>query len=206
MPRTKEQNARIQEQRRQSILAAAIRLFAQHGFADTPVSEVARAAGVSHGAVFLYFPTKDDLFRAAVTEPLRLMEEAMAIKQDEGCPVEQLQHLVRRQMELIIHGRDVPRLAQYVLTHRDRFPEAAAELFAFADRFCRTLIPLIREGQDRGELHPGDPLSIALAYFGYINGIALVNFGSSDDTAFWEAMITLGLRIFGPVDMKGATP
>ena len=206
MPRTKEQNARIREQRRQSILAAAIPLFAHQGYADTRVAEIARAAGISHGAVFLHFPTKDDLFRAAVTEPLRTMEKALTIEQDEGSPLQQLQQLVRRQMELIIHGRDVPRLAQYVLTHRDRFPEVAAELFAFADRFCRALIPLIQEGQERGELLPGDPLSIALAYFGYINGIALVNVGSSDDTSFWEAMIKLGLRIFGPVDMEGATP
>ena len=204
MPRTKEQNARIREQRRQSILQAAIPLFAQHGYADTAISAVARAAGISHGAVFLYFSTKDDLFRAAVTEPLRTMEEASGIGQDGGSPLQQLEQLVRRQMEFIIHGRDVPRLAQYVLAHRDRFPEIAEELFAFADRFCRALIPLIQKGQEEGELLPGDPLSIALAYFGYINGIALVNFGSSDDTAFWEAMISLGLRIFGPVE--GATP
>ena len=33
-------------------------------------SEVAQAAGISHGTIFLYFPSKDALFRAAVLEPL----------------------------------------------------------------------------------------------------------------------------------------
>jgi AcrR family transcriptional regulator len=50
------------EQTRQGITEAAARLFAERGFDAVTVAEVARAAGVSEGTVFNYFPTKEDLF------------------------------------------------------------------------------------------------------------------------------------------------
>lgn len=52
------------------ILAAALEVFAERGFAAARVEEVARKAGVSKGAVYLYFETKEELFRAVVTQSI----------------------------------------------------------------------------------------------------------------------------------------
>ena len=52
------------------LLEAALDLFVQKGFAGTKVEEVAARAGVSKGTLFLYFPTKEDLFKAVVSENL----------------------------------------------------------------------------------------------------------------------------------------
>src|SRR5580692_4260119 len=46
------------------ILDAALTVFAEHGFAAAKLTEIARRAGVSKAALYLYFETKDDLFRA----------------------------------------------------------------------------------------------------------------------------------------------
>src|SRR6266566_7410263 len=53
---------RKKQRTRQAILEAAFRLFEEHGFESVTVAEVARAADVSEGTVFNYFPTKEDLF------------------------------------------------------------------------------------------------------------------------------------------------
>ena len=54
------------EQKRLSILTAAIELFCQHGFPHTSMDEVAKIAGVSKQTVYSHFGSKDDLFVAAI--------------------------------------------------------------------------------------------------------------------------------------------
>src|SRR4029450_10280258 len=54
--------ARKKEQTRRAIAEAAAQLFAEHGFDEVTVADVARAADVSEGTVFNYFPTKENLF------------------------------------------------------------------------------------------------------------------------------------------------
>lgn len=61
--RTRRKDARPGE-----LLAAALHLFVEKGFAATRVEEVAKLAGVSKGTLFLYFPSKEDLFKAVVRE------------------------------------------------------------------------------------------------------------------------------------------
>ena len=59
---------RRKEARPGELVAAALDLFVEKGFAATRAEEVAVRAGVSKGTLFLYFPTKDDLFKAVVQE------------------------------------------------------------------------------------------------------------------------------------------
>lgn len=50
------------------LLAAALDLFVEKGFAGTRAEEAAQRAGVSKGTLFLYFSTKEDLFKAVVRD------------------------------------------------------------------------------------------------------------------------------------------
>ena len=64
------------DHKRQRILDAATAVFAERDFHRVLVSEVAARAGVGKGTVYLYFPTKDDLHRAALEGSLqRLADE-----------------------------------------------------------------------------------------------------------------------------------
>jgi len=59
---------RRKEARPQELLAAALDLFVERGFAATRLDDVAKAAGVSKGTLYLYFSSKEDLFKAVVRE------------------------------------------------------------------------------------------------------------------------------------------
>jgi len=61
---------RRKEARPGELLDAALTLFVEKGFAATRVEEVAARAGVSKGTLFLYFPSKEDLFKAVVRETI----------------------------------------------------------------------------------------------------------------------------------------
>ena len=64
-PRQRRKHARPQE-----LLDAALELFVQNGYAATHSDEVARRAGVSKGTLYLYFPSKEELFKAVVRATL----------------------------------------------------------------------------------------------------------------------------------------
>ena len=58
------------DDKRERLLAAAAAVFAERDFHQVQVSDVAERAGVGKGTVYLYFPTKDDLHRAALEASL----------------------------------------------------------------------------------------------------------------------------------------
>jgi AcrR family transcriptional regulator len=68
-------DAALTLRRREQILGAAAKVFARHGFADADVQLVADAIGVGKGTVYRYFPTKRELFLAAVDRGVRRLGE-----------------------------------------------------------------------------------------------------------------------------------
>src|SRR5450830_198984 len=67
-PAVHAKHERRKDARPRELLAAALDLFVEKGFAATKVEEVARRAGVSKGTLFLYFASKEELFKAVVRE------------------------------------------------------------------------------------------------------------------------------------------
>lgn len=65
------------EDRRNAILEAATRLFAERGLAAAPTSEISKLAGVAEGTLFTYFEKKDDLINALYREIKPELADAM---------------------------------------------------------------------------------------------------------------------------------
>ena len=61
--------------RQERVLAAALGVFGRYGFRKTSMDEVARAAGISRQGLYLYFASKEALFRAAVCQELDCITE-----------------------------------------------------------------------------------------------------------------------------------
>ena len=200
MPKTAEQNTKQRLARREQILQAAIPVFARMGFAETPISDIAMAARASYGTVFLYFATKEALFRAAVLEPMAELEQVFTVEASPGTPpVEAIRRMVRAQVAYVSHQTSYLRLTQHVLGLRDRFPELAAQLFAISDRFTAQVIPVIAAGQRAGELAPGKPEVVAQAYLAFLIGLGLTVLGEPSESPLWRRLAETGLRLFGPI-------
>jgi AcrR family transcriptional regulator len=79
------------ERRRDEILGAAAKLFAERGYAATDLQIVADALGVGKGTLYRYFPSKERLFLAAVDRGMRKMRECVdAARATVGNPLEQI--------------------------------------------------------------------------------------------------------------------
>jgi AcrR family transcriptional regulator len=81
--------------RRQQILDAALACFSEEGFHQTGIAEIVRRSGLSHGAVYGYFPSKDDIIEALADD--RHQREALlnAVALQTRDPIDGLHRLVR---------------------------------------------------------------------------------------------------------------
>jgi len=200
VPKTAAQNATIRSARRQQILKAAIPIFAQTGFAEASVANIASAARIGNGTLFLYFATKEVLFRASVLEPLSELERVFTLDAPSTMPpIDVIRDMVRAQVAFVSNQTSYFRLTQYVLGLRDRFPDLAEQIFAVSDRFTERVVPVIEAGQRAGELALGKPDVIAQAYLAFPTGLGLTMLGEPAESPLWRRLAATGIRLFGPL-------
>ena len=75
MARSREQNQRMRDERREQIFEAALELFADRGLAATKITDIARRAGISQGLLYHYFGSRRELLRAAIARRFEAMAE-----------------------------------------------------------------------------------------------------------------------------------
>lgn len=189
-------NEERRAEKRAAICEAAQRLFAANGFTLTTISNIAKEAGVSHASVFTYFSSKEELIHTLVLEPL---EESLnyyesVIREDER-PVHTLKRLIEIQMRMIVEQGTYLRLLQQVLGQPNQFPKLTKSLTDFGEKFVNMLEPLIRKGQELGEISAGDANVIGWTYFAYFNGAGLIYLDLDDGKIPFT--VEGAMRIFG---------
>lgn len=117
----RRKNARPQE-----LLAAALDLFVESGYAATRLDDVAARAGVSKGTLYLYFTNKEDLFKAVVREHLvpALGEAEQAIDQYEGHSSDLLKEIIMGWWERVGNTK-LSGLTKLMMAESGNFPEVA---------------------------------------------------------------------------------
>ncbi|MFC4618449.1 TetR/AcrR family transcriptional regulator [Camelliibacillus cellulosilyticus] len=188
--------------KRNSILEAAIRLFAQNGFAGTKVSDIAKEAGVSFGTVFTYFENKETLFKAAMLEPLsRLEERFLNVPPLKSTVLDQLETMVIQHLKPEAMSRDYLQLVQQVLgqpAQHEALMEAIDAFYAKADEI---IAPIICNGQKVGELEKRDVSVIFTSYLSFIVGVRLT-LTEKRLKEIWQELVPQALKLFGPVDRE----
>ncbi|MGM7681438.1 TetR/AcrR family transcriptional regulator [Cytobacillus sp. Hm23] len=192
----------LREEKRQRILNAAITLFSKNGYSETTIAAVAKGSEVSFGTVFTYFPNKEQLFEAAVLEPLNEIKPLFLcqINKDQT-PLEHLKQMVKEHVITFSQKETHLRLVQYVLGQHERFPKIFEQLDSFFHDVIDALEPIIIEGQKQGELHTLNPEIVATSYFQFLNGIR-VTIIDPPDGIIWKALIPQALLLFAPVNSK----
>jgi AcrR family transcriptional regulator len=110
--------------RRQQILEAALDVFAEQGLKGATSKDIAERAEVTHGLIYFYFKTKEELFKAAFEYALeRALDrlDVAAIVQSDEPPEETLTHLLTRLLETLNtpYMRSIGRLMMHTMAHKD---------------------------------------------------------------------------------------
>jgi AcrR family transcriptional regulator len=144
---------RRKEARPGELLDAALDLFVEKGFAATRAEEVAARAGVSKGTLFLYFPSKEDLFKAVVRENIsgRFQEWNQEFERFEGDTPDMLRLFMRMWWERIGASR-ASGITKLIIGEARNFPDIAAfyqqEVILPGQALIRNIL---QRGVDRGE-------------------------------------------------------
>lgn len=158
--------------RRDAILRAAIDTFAARGFFNAQVADVARAAGVAAGTVYLYFRGKDDLlisiFERTMTEAIAQGRQSVGSLAD---PVERLREIARLHLGRLGRDRALAVVFQVELRQSTKFMER------FSATQLREYLGIIRDvmadGQDKGTFRRHvNPTLAAKLFFGALDEMA----------------------------------
>jgi AcrR family transcriptional regulator len=117
---------RRKESRPAELTEAALDLFAEKGFAATRLDDVAQRAGVSKGTLYLYFDSKEDLFKAVVRQGLvpALVEAEKLVDQFEGSAADLFRQIVLGWWQLIGDSR-LSAIPKIMISEARNFPEIA---------------------------------------------------------------------------------
>ncbi|CAD5372229.1 TetR/AcrR family transcriptional regulator [Rubrivivax sp. A210] len=147
---------RRKQARPQELLDAALAVFVAKGFAATRTEEVAQRAGVSKGTLYLYYPSKEELFKAVVRQNLSTLiaEGQELVNCHRGSAASLIEELLRVWWERF-GSTPAAGIHKIVLAEVRNFPELAQfysdEVIIPADRlFCSA----VQRGIDSGEFRP----------------------------------------------------
>lgn len=149
---------RRKEARPGELLSAALDLFVENGFAATRMEAVAARAGVSKGTVFLYFPSKEELFKAVVRENIsgRFAEWNAEFLSFEGSCADMLKRCMLAWWE-DVGATKASGISKLMVSEGHNFPEIAAfyqqEVIEPGHRIIRTVV---QRGIDSGEFRAVD--------------------------------------------------
>lgn len=157
-PETVHKRERRKEARPGELLDAALALFVEKGFAATRVEEVASHAGVSKGTLFLYFPTKEDLFKAVIRENIGKLFPVWneEFKSFTGSSGEMLRYAMLRWWAQM-GNTPASGIAKLVISEAQNFPDIAAFYQAEVIRPGNALLrQILARGVASGEFRPID--------------------------------------------------
>jgi AcrR family transcriptional regulator len=186
------------DQRREQILEVARSAFMRSGYRGTTALEISRAAGVSEKLVLKHFGSKEQLFRAAVAEPLlELMtsanEEArarMAAPSADDSPEEAFQRVHRflSMWAALVRERG-PLIVAFISEMRD-YPDVVAQLAGLFWRQVDETTEILALAMHDDAIRPHDPRVAFLAALGAATVAAIA---SDDPDAFLEEYLRLTL-------------
>ncbi len=155
-----ERKRPTQDERRAAILAAALDVFSENGFAAARLDDVAQKAGVAKGTLYLYFPDKEALFEALLQGLVNpVFQRIAALSAEPGLPASAVLERILDLFRNEVIGTNRERLMRLIIAEGPRFPRIAEfyhrEVISKGREIIRTVVA---RGYEEGEL-PSDAMA-----------------------------------------------
>jgi len=133
------------------ILEAAVKVFAEQGFYQSTISQIAREAGVADGTIYLYFKNKDDLLVQFFNYKTKLVFDRLREEVDkaDNC-FDKLRNLVRRHLEEFQNDRNMAVLYQAETHQNSRLVED--QIKEMSKLYLDIVSEIVEQGQEEGRI------------------------------------------------------
>lgn len=181
-PRNEEQLKSLREDRKVQIMDAAIKVFANNGIKLTKISMIAKEAGVSHGLLYHYFQSKEEVLHKSLAWAMSGTDELFG--QFEGLDLSPLEKIKRFTKLALMEGNsDTFRVIQHISRSEEVADETKKLVEEGGTIYIAKIYPLIVEGQNAGEIIEGDPQELLELFLTVLTGIM------TDDLPWWNKNI-----------------
>ena len=154
------------------ILQAARKRFAYYGFSKATMDEIARDVGMGKASLYYYFPTKESLFKAVISnEQDEFLEQAKKFLTTDISAAEKLHQYVQRRLE---YFHELVNLSKLSFHSMYEMKPLFGDLFeGFASRELKIITQILREGNEKSELQVENPQQIADLLLHILQGLRL---------------------------------
>jgi len=212
---TKPRWERRKDARPQELLAAALDLFVERGFASTRLEDVARRAGVSKGTLYLYFENKEELFKAVVRNSIVpvIGEAEVSIAGFEGHSADLLRMIVRAWWQRL-GATQASGIIKLVLAEGGNFPDLAQFYQEeVIKRGTRMISGMLERAVERGEFRPMNVdqmtqvlIAPMLMLMTWKHSMCPCDHGQIDAHAFLDTFLDVALNGLLPPGTGSRTP
>jgi AcrR family transcriptional regulator len=167
----------MRAQSRAALISAARKLFAEKGYFNCKVSDVARQAGMSQGNVYWYFSSKEDLLKAVLGDGFESLGEALAqAAEGPGTGLDKLDQLIAGVYAFARERGDFNTIMLSLLGHGGEtlFGELGFDMSQIGLGYTQSVTAIVSQGQAEGAIPEDlDPLALTMFFFGLFNGLNL---------------------------------
>jgi AcrR family transcriptional regulator len=162
------------EERQAEIVATALRLARESSPALITTADIATEIGITQGAVFKHFPTKDAIWLAAMRwVRATLLQRLQAAADQAGSPLDALGAMFRAHVEFVVAHPGVPRFIFHEL-QQPADSAAKLEVRAVLQGYRKMLLGLLAQAIEHNEVNPDlDPEAAATGFIGLIQGLVM---------------------------------
>jgi len=200
MPRNKSISQQIRQESRNQILSAARFLFAERGYPQTKVSDIARETGMSQGNLYWYFSSKEDLLKAVLQDGFEsfaaVLEKAAA---HPGSAIHKLDSLLDDYLHFARERGDFFRIFIALLAQggTDHMKKLGFDTGQIGIRYHQYLQAILAQGQAEGVLSGDIPVGLLVSfYFSFFNGL-LITYGADWQNLPPDQIRNAVLRLIG---------
>ncbi|MER2060851.1 MAG: TetR/AcrR family transcriptional regulator [Niallia sp.] len=193
-PLNEDQLENIRNERKIQIMRAALKTFAENGFKLTKISLIAKEAGISHGLVYHYFKSKEEVLYESLEWAVELNETRKYLNELSAMAVSPIEKVRQFTKFALSSSKSESSNIFRVIQHLENTDGIPSQILDFTKNvgmmYIEFFIPIFIEGQEAGEIIQGDPEELVGLFLTIISGVM------ADDPDWWHENMDRKINIF----------